>query len=227
MIPDLSTIHVRNIKHFPGFRRRGCGMRLGAAPAAFAICVTVLLMAGGCGESAATREARRERTTTYERERPLTVAKRDDTARPRSRSTNTRRPYTPSSRSSTASRAHIEPTPAGYDDAKPPATRTASRASAKRPLRRIEPSEREPRYSPPVDSTAAPASSDSYVAPPPVGPAPETGMRVYHVQRGDTLWSLANKFYGDSKHWRRILAANRNRVPDPRNLPVGIKLIIP
>lgn len=64
---------------------------------------------------------------------------------------------------------------------------------------------------------------------PPVSPPPprEEGVRVYSVQPKDTLWSLSERFYGHSRHWRKIYSANRNRVPDPRNLAVGTKLIIP
>lgn len=51
--------------------------------------------------------------------------------------------------------------------------------------------------------------------------------RIHLVQANETLWSLAEQYYGNSKHWRKILVANRRRVTDPTNLPVGMKLIIP
>lgn len=47
------------------------------------------------------------------------------------------------------------------------------------------------------------------------------------MQANETLWSLAELYYGNSKHWRKISVANRKRVTDPTNLPVGMKLIIP
>ena len=72
---------------------------------------------------------------------------------------------------------------------------------------------------PPPERTPIPADE-----PPP--PRPE-GVRIYVVQPKDTLWSLAQRFYGHSRHWRRIHTANEKRVPNPRELPVGIKLIIP
>ena len=74
------------------------------------------------------------------------------------------------------------------------------------------------------------AATGERTTPPPVAEPPpprEEGIRIYEVQPKDTLWSLSNRFYGHSRHWRRIYAANRNRVGDPRELPVGIKLIIP
>ena len=51
--------------------------------------------------------------------------------------------------------------------------------------------------------------------------------RIHSVQPKDTLWSLAERYYGHGKHWRRILVANRNRLTNSTDLPVGMKLIIP
>ena len=44
---------------------------------------------------------------------------------------------------------------------------------------------------------------------------PET----YTVRRGDTLWGIACRFYGDGSKWGTI--AKKNGVADPRKLPVG------
>jgi hypothetical protein len=51
--------------------------------------------------------------------------------------------------------------------------------------------------------------------------------RVHVVQSGDTLFSLAERYYGNGNQWRRILQANQRRLTNPRDLPVGMKLIIP
>ncbi len=51
--------------------------------------------------------------------------------------------------------------------------------------------------------------------------------RIHVVQPNETLWSLSEKYYGHSKHWKKISTANQNRLKDPTNLPVGMKLIIP
>jgi len=58
-------------------------------------------------------------------------------------------------------------------------------------------------------------------------PLTPTGGRVYVVQKGDTLYKLARRFYNDQSRWRDIWEANRTRVPDPDRLRVGMKLIIP
>ena len=59
-------------------------------------------------------------------------------------------------------------------------------------------------------------------------PQPEqpTGS-FYTVQSGDTLGSIAKKFYGDGRKWPTIAAANKDILPDPNRLRVGMKLKIP
>jgi nucleoid-associated protein YgaU len=51
--------------------------------------------------------------------------------------------------------------------------------------------------------------------------------RIHIVQADETLYSLAQKYYGSGQQYTRIYYANRNRLRDPKNLTVGMKLIIP
>ncbi|MFH1419253.1 MAG: LysM domain-containing protein [Planctomycetota bacterium] len=51
--------------------------------------------------------------------------------------------------------------------------------------------------------------------------------RVHIVQPGDTLYSIAEQYYGHNKYFRQIFTANRNRLADPKHMPVGMRLIIP
>ncbi len=51
--------------------------------------------------------------------------------------------------------------------------------------------------------------------------------RIHCVRPGETLFSITKTYYGDGKHWRKIFVANRHRIKDPGQLPVGMKLIIP
>lgn len=51
--------------------------------------------------------------------------------------------------------------------------------------------------------------------------------KIHRVHAGETLWSLSERYYGHGKHWRKILVANRKRLTDSTELPVGMKLIIP
>jgi nucleoid-associated protein YgaU len=53
------------------------------------------------------------------------------------------------------------------------------------------------------------------------------GSQAYTVQKGDTLYSLARKFYGDIKFRNKILDANAAKIKDPNVLPVGAVLTIP
>lgn len=49
-------------------------------------------------------------------------------------------------------------------------------------------------------------------------------LRSYTVRRGDTLWAIAVRFYGDGTRWREL--AQRNGISDPRQLPVGKVLVL-
>jgi 5'-nucleotidase len=55
----------------------------------------------------------------------------------------------------------------------------------------------------------------------------ETQQRIHIVQKGDTLSSISAKYYGSAKQWRKIVAANRDNLPDPNRLIPGSKLLIP
>lgn len=78
----------------------------------------------------------------------------------------------------------------------------------------------------PAEPTPAPAPADeaAETADEPLAPI---GGEVYVVQKGDTLYKLARRFYDDQSRWRDIWEANKTRVPDPDKLQVGMKLIIP
>lgn len=70
------------------------------------------------------------------------------------------------------------------------------------------------------------AGPDRAPVPPPVD-SERAAVRTHRVGPRETLYSLAEKYYGDPKQYRRIYYANRNRIADPRNIPVGMVLIIP
>jgi len=65
-------------------------------------------------------------------------------------------------------------------------------------------------------ATQAPATTGSAGTP-----------QTYTIQRGDTLYSLARRFYGDGKLWTRIADANRDKIRDVTAIPVGTVLTIP
>lgn len=55
----------------------------------------------------------------------------------------------------------------------------------------------------------------------------ETGDIIYTVKPGDTLWKIAQEFYGKGWLWRRIYSANEDTIEDPNDLHEGQVLVIP
>lgn len=51
--------------------------------------------------------------------------------------------------------------------------------------------------------------------------------QVYTVQTGDSLWSIAQKFYGTGYKWTDIYQANAGQLGDPNVIQVGQRLAIP
>jgi LysM repeat protein len=84
----------------------------------------------------------------------------------------------------------------------------------------------------PVDQGAAEptsAISDAPTVSPKAAPAKEgAGSHHHTVARGDTLFSLAQKFYGNRSKWRDIYAANRDVLSSEKTpLKIGTDLKIP
>ena len=51
--------------------------------------------------------------------------------------------------------------------------------------------------------------------------------RTYVVQKGDSLYGISRKFYGDSSYIDQIFQANRNSLTSKNSLKLGQKLFIP
>jgi len=49
----------------------------------------------------------------------------------------------------------------------------------------------------------------------------------YDILPGDTLWGLADRFYGQGHAWKRIHRANAERLRDPNLLRPGQTILIP
>lgn len=91
---------------------------------------------------------------------------------------------------------------------------------------------RTPEVRPAVEVRPVPRFSSD--APParPVGDlaptaAAEPAPRTYRVAEGDSLSSIATSFYGDGTLWNKLAAVNRDRLPDPDRMRVGLLLVIP
>ncbi|NUT90860.1 MAG: LysM peptidoglycan-binding domain-containing protein [Saccharothrix sp.] len=63
-------------------------------------------------------------------------------------------------------------------------------------------------------------------APPgaPTAPAPQ---RTHRVVSGNTLWGIAQQYYGNGALWPRIFDANRDRIRDPHWIYPGQEFVIP
>ncbi len=84
----------------------------------------------------------------------------------------------------------------------------------------------------PTATMAAPTAPAAVAAAPNVQPAPQDFVALdvlhwYKVQPGDTLAHISERFYGQSRGWRRIYEANRDIIPEPHSIKVGRYIRIP
>ena len=50
---------------------------------------------------------------------------------------------------------------------------------------------------------------------------------TYTVKKGDTLWNIAKKFYGNGSKYTKIYEANKDKITNPNVISVGLILVIP
>ena len=50
---------------------------------------------------------------------------------------------------------------------------------------------------------------------------------TYTVKSGDSLSKIARHFYGDGSKWKKIHAANADKIPNPDLIHPGLELTIP
>jgi nucleoid-associated protein YgaU len=76
-----------------------------------------------------------------------------------------------------------------------------------------------------TERAAAPTEPDTEKPRNPQQEARPTESRTHTIQEGETFSSLARRFYGHTKHWKRIAEANPD--VDPGRLKVGQKIRLP
>ena len=83
----------------------------------------------------------------------------------------------------------------------------------------------QPPVSAPVERTVTPTAPIRALPTKPTAPA--VSGRRHVVAKGDTLFSLAQKYYGNRSRWRDIYAANRDLLPSENSLRLGMEIRIP
>lgn len=78
-----------------------------------------------------------------------------------------------------------------------------------------------PKTQKPVAKTPAPARATVS------SPAPKQQNKTYTVVRGDCLWNIAKKFYGNGSQYTKIYNANRDKIKNPNLIYPGQVLTIP
>lgn len=58
-----------------------------------------------------------------------------------------------------------------------------------------------------------------------LGVTPKSSAKYHTVVKGDTLWAIAKKYYGDGNRYPEI--ARANNIANPNIISVGQKLLIP
>jgi nucleoid-associated protein YgaU len=76
---------------------------------------------------------------------------------------------------------------------------------------------------PAAPTAAPPAPTEAPAAP--TAPTEAPAQRIYTVVSGDTLWAIAERFYGDGSQYPKIASANG--IANPDLIMVGQKLTIP
>lgn len=61
----------------------------------------------------------------------------------------------------------------------------------------------------------------------PEGQDPWDAKQYHEVKKGDTLWKIAEKYYGDGNLYKKIFEANRTILKNPDVIKIGQKLHIP
>ena len=123
--------------------------------------------------------------------------------------------------------AKVQPTKTAPAKPQPAPAETTAPKIPENPLKAENPEQPEPRKSKPAKPDPAPRKQQSASAE--VAPAPPADTTVatqpHTVARGETLYSIARKYYGSDKYVNVII--RHNRIKNPNNIEKGTTLQIP
>lgn len=123
--------------------------------------------------------------------------------------------------------AKVQPTKTAPAKPQPAPAETTAPKISENSLNSENPEQPEPRKSKPAKPDPAPRKQQS--APAEVAPAPPADTTVatqpHTVARGETLYSIARKYYGSDKYVNVII--RHNRIKNPNNIEKGTTLQIP
>ena len=58
-------------------------------------------------------------------------------------------------------------------------------------------------------------------------PAPEPEVLYYTIEKGDSLWKVADKHYGNGNDYQKLFEANKEVIKDPDLIYPGQKIRVP
>ena len=59
------------------------------------------------------------------------------------------------------------------------------------------------------------------------GALPKGTRGIYVLRKGESLSGVAKAFYGNAERWKDIVAANKDKIPDPNRVEAGTVIQIP
>ena len=84
-----------------------------------------------------------------------------------------------------------------------------------------------PKMKTPAEKTKTPPAEKTKTPPAEKTKTPPVKGEQYTVKKGDTLSSIAKKFYNDATLWKKIADANKEKVHDKDKIYIGSVLVIP
>lgn len=78
-----------------------------------------------------------------------------------------------------------------------------------------------------TNNSGKPTSSTRPVESTPTKTTPKVSTRYYTIQKGDTLWGIAVKYYGNGSQYTKIYNANKNIIKNANLIYPGQKIVIP